>query len=139
MLTASKADTNLRPISNENQRIHDMAKQSSKQTHDQVGKTRIDKAVPKPIGQRAPRSDSYAAQLRELEVGDTWSRSVRIPGHEAVSLRVISTKEDLSNTMPGIIRNAKSRLPNAEFSTAVGEFRARDGDVLVTIAVTRTA
>ena len=115
-----------------------MPKKPSKQASAQVGKAPIDKAVPKPVGQRAPRSDSFAAQLRELEVGDTWSRSVRIPGEEAVAIRVTSTKEDLSNTMPGIIRNAKARLPNADFATAVGEFRSRDGDVIVTIAVTRT-
>ena len=116
-----------------------MAKKSNKQAPDQVGKAPIDKAVPKPVGQRAPRSDSYAKQLRELEVGETWSRSVRIPGHEAVAVRVTSAKEDLSNTMPGIIRNARVRLPNANFATAVGEFRSRDGDVIVTIAATRTA
>lgn len=116
-----------------------MAKKSTNQASDQVGKAPIDKAVPKPVGQRAPRSDSYAQQLRDLEVGETWSRSVRIPGDEAVALRVTSTKEDISNTMPGIIRNARARLPNADFATAVGEFRSRDGDVIVTIAVTRTA
>lgn len=116
-----------------------MPKKSNKRASDQVGKAPIDKAVPKPVGQRAPRSDSYAAQLRELEVGDTWSRSVRIPGQDAVAEAVTTTKEELSNSMPGIIRNAKARLPDVEFSTAVGEFRARDGDVIVTISVTRTA
>lgn len=116
-----------------------MAKKSTKQAADEVGKAPIDKAVPKPVGQRAPRSDSYAQQLRDLEVGETRSRSVRIAGNQAIAELVAVTKEELSNSMPGIIRNAKARLPNADFATAVGEFRSRDGDVIVTIAVTRTA
>ena len=99
----------------------------------------VDKGVPKPAGQRQARPDTWAARLRELEVGDTESRSVRIPGEGAIASVITQTNEDLRNSFAAIIRNAKQRLPDAEFTVAAGDFRARDGDVVVTIAVTRVS
>lgn len=116
-----------------------MPNAAAKKTPDTQRKPPVDKGVRKPICQRAPRQDSTAAKLRELEVGETESRSVRLPGEGAVASVISQVQEDMRNSFAAIIRNAKARLPGAEFAVAGGEFRARDGDVIVTVAVTRTA
>lgn len=99
----------------------------------------VQSGVKKPLGKRRTADTTFAARLRELEVGDTESRSKRLSGDTALADAVASAKADLDSSVTSSMRNAKTQMPGAEFATAVGEYRARNGDVIVTIAVTRTA
>jgi hypothetical protein len=124
------------PAKSQTARVEQMAKASRKPI---AGIPPVESGVKKPLGKRRTADTTFAARLRELEVGDTESRSKRLSGDTALAEAVASAKVDLDGSVTSSMRNAKTQMPGAEFATAVGEYRARNGDVIVTIAVTRTA
>lgn len=95
-----------------------------------------------PTGQIRPKRlhpESWTTRLVEMEVGDTESRSARLPG-ETSTWKVIQEEMDkLRRSLSSIVSKARSRLPGAQWTLASGEFRSSTGDVIVTIAVTRIA
>lgn len=81
--------------------------------------------------------DSMLQKLLELEPGESESRSVRIAGETATAEAVREAISKFHRNYSTTVKRAKDRDPDREYKSATGEFRARDGDIIVTISITR--
>lgn len=91
--------------------------------------------IAKPMQRIHP--DSMLQKLLELEPGESESRSIRISGMEATAEAVREAISKFHRTYSTTVKRAKDRDPEREYKSATGEFRARDGDIIVTLSITR--
>lgn len=83
-----------------------------------------------------PDPDSRVTRICLLSNGECESISARIPFKKALPDEVLETKKRLGNTLRAATRRAADRSGN-KYDTETGDFRAENGDLLVTAVVTR--
>lgn len=106
------------------------------------------KQLPKPENAPIPaklhhsiQQDSIMRQLMNVDVGGTVSKADRFPAGLTTFEDVTNIRAKMSNVITGQIGKVRAKLDHADktFTTSIGHFTANNGDVIVCLAVTRTA
>lgn len=93
-----------------------------------------DKGVPLP--HKSLPEGSRTKLVSDLAVGKSWSEVERL-SDGATWASVCDAKAAMHRVAGKTIQRAKARNPQATYTSAAGEIRASDGDILVVLAITR--
>lgn len=83
--------------------------------------------------------DSFVQRLKALPIGGVESRSSRLEHPRTTVADIRSELQRLQNSVSPAIRRARKDVDGASYACTAGHFATRDGDVIATLAVTRTA
>ncbi len=115
--------------------------QHSVNLHNNLLVNNIDMGVPVPTGRRT-NPDSFPNQIAILGVGESASRSIRIPAEEASWVNIQAAYTKLTQGLQHQILRARKKTADAgtehNYTSSRGDFRNATGDVFVTVVVTCT-
>lgn len=100
----------------------------------------IDKGVTKPRGIRQPDPDSALSQILKLEIGDCWTKSIKVPGTLTTWPYLTEQKRLMAQTMHSTVGRANKVAVGDNgpiFRLSTGDFRTQDGDVILCATVCR--
>lgn len=96
----------------------------------------VESTVPAPRGRRT-NPDSFINQVAALDVDETASRTVRVKAEDTSWDAICQVREKSTQHLQNQISRARKKAPGSEFTSSVGDFRSRAGDVYIVVTVTR--